>query len=878
MRKFYLMSLLLSGMLSTTAMASTKDDLAGATADNPKDATYLIGNAKMDSTGYWTVVGPSWGLQSANYTNGDVVMEGFYERWIRNPQTLPDGYIYQTIEGLPKGTYRFSAACISTQQSRAGATQTGTWLFVRHDASGDSIEVSTGNNVPERINCDFILNADGDIQIGFGTYGTSSNWVAVDNFTLTYYGDGIGLFKNNLLDKMDDLRAKMELGIYTGLATEIEAELTAAESLYNGSATTVADIDAEIAKMDSLMGKADESAAAYEGLIVAVDSASTTLGLDANKFDLSIIDGYLVDNAIDEVVDGHTADTEKCGELTAGIYKAILQTLCSGIKEGEDATFILNNPGFDNGKTGWSYSGTSPGVNYSAMEFYNHVFDCWQEIEGVPDGTYTLNVQAFIRTNANAAAYENYLNGIEVKAKAYVNDSEQPIVNVMSQASEQCLGTGDYQNAGGTYTPNNMEGASAYMAAGYYETTVKGVAANGKLRVGIKLQDVEGYNSYWVLFDNFRLTYNGADISEMAEQKDKQTAEAEKLYDQPMNADSLTALKTAVEAANTAATSSALAAALGQLTVATSAAKSSIKTYTALGEALAASKTKVNKYKSEGGSYTTNYNAVNEKMLAGGYADAEIAAQVIFVKTFTNQWLLEDVVAGTTPTDVSFVIDNPAFEDNTNSGWNFTGSTGAVSYNLQEFFNINFDMYQQLYGMKAGKYRLVVQGFYRCGLPAELGDALNAKIYVNDAETSLMSITEGLYEGTTPGSVVIDAETGMSVPNTMEAASWFFDSLEVKKYAGNEVTYEYKDTSADFVIGMKKDVTVNRDWSIINGFQLYYIGTTNGIEETASNAQTVAIEYYDINGRRISGTQKGVIIVKIKKADGSVETRKLIRK
>ena len=59
MRKFYLMSLLLSDMLSTTAMASTKDDLAGATADNPKDATYLIGNAKMDSTGYWTVVGPS---------------------------------------------------------------------------------------------------------------------------------------------------------------------------------------------------------------------------------------------------------------------------------------------------------------------------------------------------------------------------------------------------------------------------------------------------------------------------------------------------------------------------------------------------------------------------------------------------------------------------------------------------------------------------------------------------------------------------------------------------------------------------------------------------------------------------------------------------
>ena len=872
MRKFYLMSLLLSGMLSTTAMASTKDDLAGATADNPKDATYLIGNAKMDSTGYWTVVGPSWGLQSANYTNGDVVIEGFYERWVRNPQTLPDGHFYQTIEGLPKGTYRLTAACISTQQSKAGATQTGTWLFARHDAAGDSVEVSTGNKVPERIVCDFVLNADGDIQIGYGTYATSSNWVAADNFTLTYYGDGIGLFKNNLLNKMDDLRAKMELDIYKGLVTVIEAELAAAEDLYNGSATTRADIDAEIAKMDSLMDKADESAAAYESLIAAVDSASTTLGLDANKFDLSIMDGYLVDNAIDEVVDGHTANTEKCGELTAGIYKAIMQTLCSGIREGEDATFIINNPGFDNGKKGWSYSGTSPGVSCSEVEFYNHVFDCWQEIEGVPDGTYTLKVQAFVRTNDNPTAYTNYLNGIEVKAKAYVNDREQPIVNVMSQASEQSLGTGDYQNAGGTYTPNNMEGASAYMAAGYYETTVKGVATNGKLRVGIKLQDVEGYNKYWVLFDNFRLTYNGNDISEMAELKEMQTAEAEKLYAQPMNADSLAALKTAVEAANTATTSSALAAALSQLAVATSAAKSSVNTYAVLVDALAASKTKVNKYKSEGGSYTTNYNAVNEKMLGGGYADAEIDAQVIFVKTFTNQWLLEDVVAGATPTDVSFIIDNPSFDDNTNSGWNFSGSTGAVSFNLQEFYNVNFDMYQQLYGMKAGKYRLEVQGFYRSQME------LNAKIYINDAETPLMSIAEGVYEGTTPGSIVYDAETGMSVPNTMEAASWFFDSLEVKKYTGNEVTYDYDDTSADFIVGMKKTVLENRDWTIISGFQLYYIGATSGIEETSSNAKTVAVEFYDLNGRRISGLQKGLVIMKTRKADGSVETRKLTRK
>ncbi len=375
-----------------------------------------------------------------------------------------------------------------------------------------------------------------------------------------------------------------------------------------------------------------------------------------------------------------------------------------------------------------------------------------------------------------------------------------------------------------------------------------------------------------MLFDNFRLTYNGNDISEMAELKEMQTAEAEKLYAQPMNADSLAALKTAVEAANTATTSSALAAALSQLTVATSAAKSSVNTYAVLVDALAASKTKVNKYKSEGGSYTTNYNAVNEKMLGGGYADAEIDAQVIFVKTFTNQWLLEDVVAGATPTDVSFIIDNPSFDDNTNSGWNFSGSTGAVSFNLQEFFNVNFDMYQQLYGMKAGKYRLEVQGFYR----SQMG--LNAKIYINDAETQLMSIAEGVYEGTTPGSIVYDAETGMSVPNTMEAASWFFDSLEVKKYTGNEVTYDYDDTSADFIVGMKKNVLETRDWTIISGFQLYYIGATSGIEETSSNAKTVAVEFYDLNGRRISGLQKGLVIMKTRKADGSVETRKLTRK
>lgn len=880
MNKISLLTMLLPVLGTFSTMAQTRDDLLGATADNPKDATALIINAQCDSIGGWNFVGPVWGLQTASYTNGDVSMAGFFERWVRAPQMLPDGYFYQTIHNLPKGVYRFSAANMGTQQSNAGASQTGTYLFARHDAGGDSTVVTTANGVPQRFNVDFELAGDGDISIGFGTYATSCNWVAADNFTLTYYGEGTGLFKSNLLNTMDNLRTKEEMQIYTGLLQEIETELATGEALYADASATRAQIDAEIAKMDSLMDEADLNAAAYTRLVASIDSAGKVLGLDPAKFDLTILDGYLTDNAIDDVVDSYSASTSKCDELTKGIYDAIARTFYSGIKEGEDATFILNNPSFDNGAVGWNYTGGAPGLSFGEAEMYNRVFDIYQEFDGVPNGTYTLQVQAFLRTNDNATAYNKYKDGIaEVKTMAYVNKGETPVANVMAYASDVSLGQDDYQNVDGTWTPNNMAGAAEYMKKGYYETIVQGIVTDGKLRIGIKLQDATGYGSYWNLFDNFRLTYNGADMSQMKALLEKAVATAEGLYAEPMCSDSLQSLKNAVAEAQAALTGTTLAAALTVLDNAIVAANSSAQTYATLTSALSDSRAKVTKYKSEGGNYTTSYNEVESALLNGSYADADIPAELIKVKTFTNAYLLEDVTGTVAnPADVSYILDNASFDDNSHNGWSFDGSLGAVYLNLQEFFNTNFNMYQKVYGMKPGMYKLDVQGFYRCGDYRNLGTDLNAKIYLNDAETSLMSIKEGAYEGTTPGSVIFDAEAGLSVPNSMEAASWFFDSLEVKKYDGNTVTYEYNDPMADFVVGIKKTVAVNTDWTIFNGFKLYYVGTTTGIESVESKADAVNVEYFDLNGVRLAQPRRGVVIAKTLKSDGTTDIRKVVVK
>lgn len=172
-----------------------------------------------------------------------------------------------------------------------------------------------------------------------------------------------------------------------------------------------------------------------------------------------------------------------------------------------DLTFLIENPDFNDSTDGWSLN---PTRNYGAVEFYQTTFDLYQVLPDMPAGIYQLSVDAFQRPGSNADVYTAFSGGTDnVNAVIYVNSSSQKIKNVMSGAQASSVSSGEYTTPDGTYTPDNMESGSAYLARNYYKNSLQGEFAAGNLRIG--LRGTISTDRYWTMADNFKLYFLGSE-------------------------------------------------------------------------------------------------------------------------------------------------------------------------------------------------------------------------------------------------------------------------------------------------------------------------------------------------------------------------------
>ena len=103
----------------------------------------------------------------------------FLERWTAAPGALSDGYIQQTVAGLPNGTYKLTAEMQNLVQANDPATDGKGYYLV---ANGDSTEAAVAGETVE-VTTEV---TDGTITIAAAIKGCTGNWVCVDNFQLTF--------------------------------------------------------------------------------------------------------------------------------------------------------------------------------------------------------------------------------------------------------------------------------------------------------------------------------------------------------------------------------------------------------------------------------------------------------------------------------------------------------------------------------------------------------------------------------------------------------------------------------------------------------------------------------------------------------------------
>ena len=124
----------------------------------------------------------------------------------------------------------------------------------------------------------------------------------------------------------------------------------------------------------------------------------------------------------------------------------------------------------------------------------------------------------------------------------------------------------------------------------------------------------------------------------------------------------------------------------------------------------------------------------------------------------------------------------------------------------------------------------------------------------------------------------VEEDQVIYLANTMEAANILFNTHGLNP-DGNKVSFFVGDDGV-LTVGLKKDVTINDDWTIFDNCHLYYIGQAipTGIQTATSDAAVTSREFFTVGGARIQQPQRGITIVRTHHADGSVKVEKILLK
>lgn len=150
---------------------------------------------------------------------------------------------------------------------------------------------------------------------------------------------------------------------------------------------------------------------------------------------------------------------------------------------------------------GPAFSGWSNHANHCMERWFagnsDQRFDVYQDITGLPEGTYTLTAQAFHRDGGHGTSSKTVIPDL------YATNSSKTFTTKVCSINDA--------SAPAT-KPNNMHEAGDAFLGGAYNVTLSGVTvgSDGKLRIGVRnTSSAANSNDLWCIFNNFQLLYHG---------------------------------------------------------------------------------------------------------------------------------------------------------------------------------------------------------------------------------------------------------------------------------------------------------------------------------------------------------------------------------
>lgn len=400
-----------------------------------------------------------------------------------------------------------------------------------------------------------LMKEAGDLTVGVRVKNTHQ-WVIWDNFTLVYEGSGTAVWIPTLEDEIAKIDARcQEAGITTGeqkviddVVDEATALIKAIEAASDDDCQAMLDkLKAQYAAIAENVALQKEAESMYDFVFAAEDTyydeadAELQARFDAVKDiftegDYENLNNEEIKAAIEEVKavvnlmkmpkGWENASDENPVDFSAVIANRFFNV--DGSEDPEEEPAAVQNHNF----TEWQgkQPGTGGGQPANCGEVWNSgAFEMHQDLTGLPEGTYVLSCQGYLRHGGGGEnSYKILTGSANQEVYAYlgatsdVDTCSVELRNIAEYAMTQeicdSLGiTGDistFNDVNGVKisTPEQLATADKMFKAGYYNNsvTVK-VGADGVLRISIEKIGAVGQD--WVVVDNFSLMYLGKNSS-----------------------------------------------------------------------------------------------------------------------------------------------------------------------------------------------------------------------------------------------------------------------------------------------------------------------------------------------------------------------------
>lgn len=383
-----------------------------------------------------------------------------------------------------------------------------------------------------------VAKAGDVLRIGIkGERDNASQWVCWDNFKMVFQGFKAEIIAPELVKAVENAKALIVNGAPAKYMSktafeQLKAAITAGESVQGG--TDGKEMFNALSALYEAISNAETSSAACEELATAAEKMNTiAVSSDCpastdTKNEAAALYGEVMEGLEDctlEDVDVEALAT-KVSEM---IVKLQIPEGTATDESPLDLTALIQTPGFSdendaNSVAGWTGAAGSFGNDDTQKgallyEYYEKEnVDMYQDIVGLPNGTYQVSASAFCRLGSSANDAKAFETNADTLSNALLYAiSADNVLNavgikpISAGALTEKIGSGAENevtiNGTTMYVPNDMVSSGAYFEIGQFVNTVTVKVTDKKLRIGLRKATKQSAD--WLIIDNFKLMYFG---------------------------------------------------------------------------------------------------------------------------------------------------------------------------------------------------------------------------------------------------------------------------------------------------------------------------------------------------------------------------------